>query len=226
MKILGMLFTLLGCAAAHGETIAVIGTGRVAGALGAEWGERGHTIIYGSRDPARPEVAELVKRSGASARATTPAEAVRNASVVVFAVRWEGAEASAKSLGDLKGKILIDPTNPLDFEGDELVHVPVIGSGAEQIARWLPGARIVKAFNTLNYRVMADPKVGGGPVSIPLASDDEAAKARVAGLVRELGLDSHDMGPLSNSRYLEGMAMLYVDAQMRGKGFEYHLRPR
>lgn len=208
------------------ETIAIIGTGRVGGTLGSEWGQLGHTIAYGSRDPSRAEVSALVKRSGERAKATTPADAVRDAGIVVLAVPWDGAEASAKSLGDLKGKIVIDVTNPLKFEGDQVTEIPVPHSGAELIQSWLPGTSVVKAFNALNWRVMSDPAATGGPVTIPLASDSASAKARVAALVAELGLEPLDVGRLANAKYLEGMAMLYVDALRGPQAFEYHLHER
>lgn len=210
------------------ETIAVIGTGRVGGTLGSEWGQLGHTIVYGSRDPSRAEVAALVKRSGEGARATTPAEAVRDAGIVLFAVPWDAAETSARSIGDLKGKIVIDVTNPLMIAGGQMVEKPVPRSGSELIQSWLPNATVVKAFNALNWRVMADPAGTGGPVTVPLASDSADAKARVARLVQELGLEPFDAGRLANAKYLEGMAILYVDALSRKppEPFEFHLRRR
>lgn len=224
----GFVLLLVIAQADASETIAVIGTGSVGGALGERWGRNGHTIIYGSRDPARPAVRELVARSGKLASAASPAEAVRQAQIILFAVPWTAAEASAKSLGALKGKIVLDATNPLTFDARGLVELPVPHSGAEQLQSWLPGATVVKAFNTLNYGVMSDPSVAGGPVSIPLATDDAAARKRVAPLVSELGLEPFDAGPLANSRYLEGMALLYVDMGTRpaAQSFEYHLRPR
>lgn len=210
------------------ETIAVIGTGMVGGTLGAEWGQRGHTIIYGSRDPARPEVEGLVSRSGAKASATTPAQAVRQAQIVVLAVPWEAAQASASSLGDVTGKLVIDVTNPLTFEGEQVVEAPVPRSGAELVQAWLRGATIVKAFNTLNFRIMADPASAGGAVTVPMASDDAAAKKRVAQLIGELGLEPFNAGKLANSKYLEGMAILYLDARGRkpAQQFEYYFRRR
>ncbi len=224
----GILLLLVIAQARAAEPIAVIGTGSVGSALGERWGRNGHTIIYGSRDPARPAVLALVARSGKLASATSPAEAARRAEIILFAVPWTAAEASAKSLGDLKGKIVLDATNPLTFDARGLVELPVPHSGAEQLQGWLPGAAVVKAFNTLNYGVMSDPAVAGGPVSIPLAADDAGARQRVAVLVRELGLEPFDAGPLANSRYLEGMALLYVDLGTRpaAQSFEYYLRTR
>ncbi len=226
--IIGIVLLLVIARGDASETIAVIGTGSVGGALGERWGRNGHTIIYGSREPARPAVRELVARSDKLASATSPAEAARRAEIILFAVPWTAAEASARSLGNLQGKIVLDATNPLTFDARGLVELTVPHSGAEQLQVWLPGTIVVKAFNTLNYGVMRDPSVAGGPVSIPLATDDAGARKRVAALVSELGLEPFDAGPLENSRYLEGMALLYVDLGTRpaAQSFEYHLRPR
>ena len=104
---------LLGPVAAFADTVAVIGTGEVGGALGPEFAALGHTIVYGSRDPTRNEVVALVERTGSGASATTPAESVVGADIVVLAVPGTAVEAVTKSLGDLSGKIIIDPTNAI-----------------------------------------------------------------------------------------------------------------
>ena len=93
------------------DTIAIIGTGNVAGALGPEFAAQGHDIVYGSRDPAREEVVALVERTGGNASAAPQAEAVVGADIVVLAVPGGVAEEVAGSLGDLSGKIILDPTN-------------------------------------------------------------------------------------------------------------------
>ncbi|MDX2221428.1 MAG: NAD(P)-binding domain-containing protein [Rhodospirillaceae bacterium] len=211
------------------KTIAVIGTGRVGGALGARLGHAGYTIVYGSRSPADPRVAELVARSGPAARVAMPGDAVRAADAILFTPPWLSAEAVLRSLGDLSGKVLLDTTNHFAFKDGRDVELPVDGSAAEMIQRWAPGARVVKAFNTVNSRVMADPAKGEGPTTIPLAGDDAAAKAVAAEIVRALPpFAPFDVGPLANARYVEAMAMLYVNVilQNRPDAFEFVLRPR
>jgi predicted dinucleotide-binding enzyme len=153
---------------------------------------------------------------------------VKRAGIVVIAVPWAGVEESVKSLGKIPGKIVIDVTNPLDFRGGRDVEVAVPHSGAELIGTWLPGAHMVKALNTLSWTTIKDPKQAGGPVSVPLASDDANAKQRVTRLVAQLGLEPFDAGRLANARYLEGMALLYVNVQIQDppRHFEYYLRPR
>jgi len=215
-------------AASAVETIAIIGTGRMGSTLGKRWAAAGHTIVYGSRDPQRAEVRELLTATGTTAIATTPADAARRAGIVVIAVPWEGVQDSARSLGDLAGKIVIDVTNPLVFDADRDVEVAVPHSGAELIRDWLPGAQVVKAFNTVNWAVITEPRLAGGPVTVALAGDDAKAKERVGRLVAQLGLEPFDAGRLANARYLEGMALLYVNMLVQDppRRFEYYLRSR
>src|SRR5690606_40330199 len=132
------------------------------------------------------------------ASATTQSEAVADADIVVLAVPGGIAEEVTRQLGDLAGKIILDPTNRVGRADDGwLVHdVPGESSNAELIQAAAPDARVVKAFNTLNYRTMIDPESSGGPVTIPIAGDDEDAKAVIAGLVRGMGLEVIDFGPL------------------------------
>jgi hypothetical protein len=207
--------------------LAIIGTGNVGSALGTRYSALGHAVVYGTRSPQSGLLRELVRSSGGQASAATPGEAAGRCDTVFFAVPWEAAEASLRSLGKLDGKLLIDVTNPLKVQGGREIALPVTNSAAELVQQWAPGARVVKALNTVNFAVMADPALAGGPVSVPLSSDDVAAKAEVAALVRALGLEPIDVGPLRTARYTENMALLYVSQLVGGRpGFEFHLRPR
>lgn len=207
------------------DTIAVIGTGNVANGLGPQFARLGHAVVYGSRDPSRDEVKELVMRTGNGASASMPAEAAAGANIVVLAVPGGAIEAVTKSLGDLAGKIIIDPTNPLRRREDGLFEMSVETSNAELIQGWAPDAFVVKAFNTLNWRTMADPGTAGGPVSIPLAGDNAEAKATVASLVEGIGLEAIDIGPIRHAHIVEGMLILWLNNQyVTGKPFEFHLR--
>jgi NADPH-dependent F420 reductase len=210
---------------AFADTIAVIGTGDVGGALGPEFAAQGHTIIYGSRDPERDKVRELVKKTGDLASATTPAEAAAQADIVVLAVPGLLVEEITRSLGDLSGKIIIDPTNPLERRMNRLEHA-VDTSNAEIIQAAAPGSYVVKAFNTLNWRTMVDPDSAGGPVSIPLVGDNGRAKDKVAELVSGMGLEPIDVGPLRDARWVEGMLILWINNRYGSKrpSFDYHLR--
>jgi len=222
------LSTLLGFAAlntAHAETIAIIGTGQVANALGPMFAEQGHTIIYGSRNPARDSVRDLVARTGNGASAAQPAEAAARAEVVMVAVPWDALPDVIRSLGDLTGKILIDPTNPR-IVGDDGLRDWAHDTSNAQIAQDLaPGARVVKAFNTMNWRTMVDPMATGGPVSVPIVGDDAEANAFVVELVDAIGLEPIELGPLRYARMVEGMYILWGNANTLERGFNYYLRP-
>jgi 8-hydroxy-5-deazaflavin:NADPH oxidoreductase len=222
------LTTLLGFAAvsaAYAETIAIIGTGQVASALGPMFAEQGHTIIYGSRNPDRDTVRELVARTGSGASAAQPADAAANAEVVMVAVPWDALPDVIRSLGDLTGKILIDPTNPR-IVGDDGLRDWAHDTSNAQIAQELaPGARVVKALNTMNWRTMVDPMATGGPVSVPVVGDDAEAKAFVVELVDAIGLEPIDLGPLRYARMVEGMYILLGNAITLERGFNYYLRP-
>jgi len=209
------------------ETVAVLGTGRVGAALGPRLAALGHPVIYGSRDPERPEVIALLERTGATARATTYAAAVAEAQIVIVALPWQATESALASV-DLGDKLVIDPTNPMRM-GREGLMEPVIddGSAAERIAALAPRARIVKGFNAIGAHVMADPSAAGGPVTVPLVADDLPAKQRVGALVEALGFEWIDLGPLRHARQLEGLALLYMVPYLRGQAgesFEYYLR--
>ena len=224
-RVIAAVLTLVLGAPAVAETIAVIGTGDVGGALGPEFAAQGHTIVYGSRDPQRGKVKELVEKTGDLASATTPAEAAAQADIVVLAVPGLMVEEITKSLGDLSGKIIIDPTNPLERRMNRLEHA-VDTSNAEIIQAAAPGAYVVKAFNTLNWRTMVDPSSAGGPVSIPLVGDNGRAKKIVAELITGMGLEPIDVGPLRDARWVEGMLILWINNRYGDKrtSFDYHLR--
>lgn len=206
------------------DRIAVIGTGSVGGGLGPEFAALGHDVVYGSRDPSRADVLALVKRTGGNASATTPADAARNADIIVLAVPGRLAAEIAGDLGDLSGKIIIDPTNHYARDDNGIPRMLTLPSNAEAIQAAAPGSMVVKAFNTLNWQQMVDPDSSGGPVTIPLVGDSSEAKAKVAALVEGLGLEAIDLGPLSYAGHVEGMLIVWMNARMTGQPFDYHLR--
>ena len=212
---------LVGPSAAAADTVAMIGTGNVGAALGRRFAEHGHKIVYGSRDPSAADVAELVAATGHGASAATQAEAAAQADSVVLAVPWRAAEDVVRALPDLRGKIIVDPTNPRVMASDGFADYPPLeDSNAERIARLAPGAQVVKAFSTLGFETMLDPKVAGSPVTVPIVGDDRAAKERVAVLAREIGLEAIDVGPLRHARIIEGLH--YLRANAYGGRINYH----
>lgn len=204
---------ILAAEGAGAETIALIGTGNVGAALGQRFAEHGHSVVYGSRNPGSAEVVALLRETGHGAVALPPAQAAARSRVVILAVPWSAAEDVVRSLGDLSGKILVDPTNPRVTATDGFADYPPLpDSNAERIARLAPGADVVKAFSTLGFETMLDPKVAHGPVTVPIVGDDRAANEVVATLAREIGLEAIDVGPLRHARIIEGLHYLRANA--------------
>ncbi len=167
---------------------------------------------------------QLVSETGRGASVTTQNAACRDADIVVLAVPGVLVAEITKGLGDLSGKIVIDPTNPLELKGMTFHHA-VDTSNGEIIQSLAPDAHVVKAFNTLGWKTMIDPDAAGGPVSIPLAGDSNRAKQVVAELAADMGLEPIDVGGIEQSRWLEGMAILLINNRFGTRdSFDFHLR--
>ena len=213
-----------GLVPAVAETVAMIGTGEVAGALGPEFAALGHRIIYGSRNPDRPAVRELLLRTGKGASATSQAAASAQADIVVLAVPWNAVQEVLSNLGDLSGKIVIDPTNPRVISNDGLRDYAVVSSNAEIIQAMAPEAKVVKAFNTMGWETMIDPASSGGPVTVPLVGNDQEAKDTVAAIIEGMGLEVVDLGPIRYAHVVEGLYLIWGNARVLGTPFHYHFR--
>jgi 8-hydroxy-5-deazaflavin:NADPH oxidoreductase len=204
--------------------LAIIGAGNVGGALGAAWAKKaGHDIFFGVRDPKAENTQKLLSAIGGKARAGTPAEAAAAADVIVVSTPWPATEAAIRSMGNIKGKVILDTTNPLtrgpDGIGLEIGHS--ISSG-EKVQGWAADASVFKTLNTTGFGNMADPQFKHGNAVMFVAGDDTANKPKVVNLVGELGFEVIDAGPLRNARLLEAHAMLWIDlALVRGQGRDY-----
>jgi NADPH-dependent F420 reductase len=208
--------------------IGIIGAGNVGGTLGKAWAAKGHDVTFGVRDPGDGKVRALVAETGGKGRAASVGEAAATAEVVVLATPWDATRDAIRAAGSLAGKIVVDATNPLrpDLSGLALGHTT---SAGEEIARWAPGARVVKAFNTIGAQHMADPRFGGERASMFVCGDDAAAKRTVAELAAALGFDPVDCGPLTQARLLEPLAMLWISlayAYGHGPGIGFRLLRR
>jgi len=205
--------------------IAVIGAGHVGGTLGKGWAKKGHEIIVGVRDAADPKLKELLAALGGKAHAASVKEAASNAEVVALTVPWGAVPDALKNAGDLRGKIILDCTNPLKPDLSGLV-VSDNTSAGQQVAAWAPGARVVKIFNTTGAPNMAKPVYPEGPTMMLYCGDDAAAKSIAAQLAADLGFAAHDLGPLSEARLLESLALIWIHLalfQKMGTDFAFRL---
>ena len=207
-------------------TVAIIGTGDMGDSLGPRFAELGYRVIYGSRNPDSEKSQNLVAMTGKNASITTQILAAQAGDIVVLAVGWPAMETVAQNLGSLDGKIVIDMSMPVEQAEDGYYVSIVATSSAEMIQLWNPGARVVKAFATQASYVIDDPDVVGGPVTVPIAADDRAAKEQVASIVAAMGLDPVDAGPLRLSREIEALQRLYMVPllQRRGAAWEPYFR--
>jgi len=211
------------------EVIAIIGTGNVGSTLGKIWAAAGHTIIYGSRTPNSSRVNNLVSETGNGATATSQAAAAQQGEIVLIPIPPAAIPDVLGALGDLRGKIIIDPTNYWSFDDEFAISSrDPRDSLAEEVQALAPGANVVKAFNTLNYIIMQDPSRSSGPVTVPIAGNNDAAKQRVARLVEDVGLEPLDVGPLQAAEYLEEMLRLAIGFRELNPeiAFDYYLRVR
>ena len=201
--------------------IGIIGSGNVGGTLGTRWAKGGHTVVFSSRNPGSDAITKLVAAAGPNASAATVADAVSQCGIVLLATPWPATKEAVAGAGNLAGKILIDATNPLlpDLSG---IEVGTTSSGGELVAALAPGARVVKAFNTIGANIMANPDFHGRSAVLFYCGDDAGAKAVVKGLVTELGFDAADAGPLKQARLLEPLALLWISlAYGQGYGREF-----
>jgi 8-hydroxy-5-deazaflavin:NADPH oxidoreductase len=191
--------------------IAIIGVGNVGGGLAAAATSAGHQVTLAA---AHPEHAAKVAEQTGAASAATPAEAARDAEVVVLAVPAGAAADVLTELGDgAAGTVVVDATNPLNDSYSDLTTVGT--SNAEQLAAHAPQATVVKAFNTILASRHATPVEGGQPLDAFYAGDDDAAKATVARLLASLGYRPVDAGGLRMARSLEELALLNITLNAR-----------
>lgn len=191
-------------------TISIIGTGNMARGIGSRALASGQTVQFLNRDAAK--AAELASELGKGATSGSSADAPE-AAIVVLALPFDGAKDYVSvNAAALAGKVLIDITNPLNFETFDSLVVPADSSAAEEIAKLVPNAQVVKAFNTTFAGTLAEGKVDGKPLDVFIAGADEA-RAQVAELVRNAGLRPLEVGGLHHARELEGFQLLVMAMQ-------------
>ena len=183
--------------------IAILGAGRVGTTLGRRFAQAGHAVTYGARTPTDPKYAGI-------GTVATIREAAAAAEVIILTTPWAGAQGTLEAAGDLSGKVLVDATNPIG-PGMVLTH-GTTDSGAEQVARWAPGARVVKAFNSIGMEVMADPVFATGRSVLWISGDDPEACTQVADMATSIGFEPVRLGPLARARFQEPAALVWITA--------------
>ncbi len=198
--------------------IAIIGPGKIGAGLGRIWAHKGHRIFFSfSRDQNKlNQLAESIPNSSA----VSPAEAVAAGEVVLLSVGYGMIREALASAGTIKDKIVIDCTNPVKSDLSGLT-VGLTTSAAEEIAKMIPEAKVIKAFNTVFAEVYhSETRLYGTRRSTMFyCGDDSGAKSVVAKLINDVGFEPLDAGPLTSARYLEPMAMLMIQlGHIQGMG--------
>jgi predicted dinucleotide-binding enzyme len=197
--------------------IGIIGSGTVGGQLGKGLAAKGHKVKFSSREPQGEKMRALVAEAGQNAGAGTAAETVAFGDLIVVAMPWEALEATVKNSGNWTGKTVMDATNRFGPSASGR-------SAAEDLAQLVPGAKVVKAFNTIGAEHMVDPHFGDQKPTMFIAGDDAGAKSEVGNLAEELGFEVVDVGPVSAASMLESLARLWVTlARREGRDIAFKL---
>src|SRR5689334_11892168 len=201
------LDVVLQSTAASGQTvpnpkmkIGVIGAGHIGGTIGGLWIKAGHPVFFSSRHP--EELKDLVARLGSFAQAGTVEQAIAFGDVVFIAVPYGALPQIGKDYGNsLKGKIVLDADNAVaSRDGAIADEVERNGIGVTS-QKYLPGARLVRAFNTLSYTIFEREANRPAPrLAVPIAGDDPEAVQVAAQLVRDAGFDPVEVGKLADAR--------------------------
>jgi predicted dinucleotide-binding enzyme len=190
--------------------IGILGSGLMGGKFGTVFARAGHDVVF-SYSRSKEKLERLARDAGGSARAGTPAEAVKDADALLLAVHWSRVDDVLKKAGDLSGKVIMTCSLPMNDNDSGLV-VGLTSSGAEELAKKVPKARIVSAFNTLPsevlFAVFAKRDSGAVRPSQVYCGDDAKAKEVAARLIRDVGFEPIDAGPLRIARYTEPFTLL------------------
>lgn len=184
--------------------LGIIGAGHVGGTLGRLFETQGHDVRFGVRDPDKQAAGGLPRN-----RSGSVADVAAFGDVIILAIPWSAVNDALDATGPLAGKTVIDCVNPVlpDLSG---LALGTTTSAAEEIAKLIPEAKVVKCFNTLGFTNLSHPTFGDQTASMFFAGDDAGAKLIVAELGNQLGFDMVDAGPLTQSRWLEAMAILWI----------------
>ncbi|HXY29281.1 MAG TPA: NADPH-dependent F420 reductase [Gemmatimonadaceae bacterium] len=199
--------------------VGILGSGLMGGKLGTIFARAGHEVVF-SYARSEAKLKKLARDVGGNARAGTPAEAVRDADAVLLAVHWTRVDDVLKRGGDFSGQVLITCSMPMSADDADLV-IAHTWSGAEELAKKAPKARVVSAFSTVPSEVLFgvfEGATGATRPSLVYCGDDAKAKRVAAHLIRDAGFDPLDAGPLRIARYTEPFTMLIARLAYEEKG--------
>jgi len=197
--------------------IGILGSGLMGGKLGTLFARAGHEVVF-SYARSEKKLKRLARQAKANARAGTPGEAAREADALLLAVHWSRVDNVLKQAGDLSDKIIVSCSLPMNANSTELV-VAHTSSGAESIAKKVPRSRVVAAFGTVPSEVLFgvfEAKRKAKRPSLVYCGDDRGAKDVAAELIRDVGFDPLDVGPLRIARYMEPFTLLIARLAYEG----------
>lgn len=189
--------------------IGILGSGLMGAKLGTLFARAGHEVVF-SYAHSMEKLKTLAKDAGHGARAGTPGEAAKGADALLLAVHWLRMDDVLKQAGDVSGKVILTCSLPMD-KGNTSLVVGTTNSGAEELARKVPKAKVVCAFNTVPSEVLLgvyEARRKANRPSLAYCGDDAPSKKIAAGLIRDVGFDPVDAGPLRIARYTEPFALL------------------
>lgn len=199
--------------------VGILGSGLMGGKLGTLFARAGHEVVF-SYARSKEKLSRLAREANDNARAGTPREAAQGADALLLSVHWSRIEDVLSQAGDLSGKVVVSCSLPMNADNTELV-VAHTSSGAEALAKRIPGARVVSAFGTVPSEVLFSVFEARGNATRPslvYCGDDPAANEVAATLISDVGFDPVDAGPLRIARYTEPFALLVAQLAYEGKG--------
>jgi 8-hydroxy-5-deazaflavin:NADPH oxidoreductase len=199
--------------------VGILGSGLMGGKLGTIFARAGHEVVF-SYARSTDKLKKLARDAKRNARPGTPREAAQEADAVLLAVHWLRIDDVLMQAGDLSGKVIVTCSLPMNEDNTELV-VAHTSSGAEALVKRVPKARVVSAFNTVPSEVLFgvyEAKRKATRPSLVYCGDDESGKAVATELIRDVGFDPVDAGPLRVARYTEPFALLVAQLAYEGEG--------
>lgn len=193
--------------------VTIIGSGNMAKGIATRLLSGEHAVTIHAQDAEKGEdLVNELKNVNDTATVNVATAGSETDTIVVLAVPYTEIENVADEYDGFAGKIVIDITNPVDFNTFQLIPEPG-KSGAESVAALLPNAKVVKGFNTTLAGALAAGTIEGKELDVFIAGDDEAAKKQISELINTSGMRSIDVGPLSESRHLEGFGLIQMKVQ-------------